>query len=98
MSERRPDPTLAQIQANYVASVEPWLREGFVVLFQPDFQARFDVCLACQWFSEGRDGLGFCEHPRLNCRRHKPWLAGNHCPIERWPEMPIQFLEFPHRP
>lgn len=93
MSERRPDPTLQQLQTNYRAAVQPWMVEGFVVLFQSDWQARHSVCLTCVWFSPGREGLGFCEHPHLNCRKHKPWLLGNRCPDGKWPELPSQFLE-----
>lgn len=79
-----PDPTLAQLQTDYTAAVQPWAA-NFVILNQADFEARMDVChKPCIFWSDGREGIGHCEHPHLNCRRHKPWLAGAHCPAGFW--------------
>lgn len=85
-----PDPPLEQLRADYVSAVASY-RLSYQVLTAEECFARLRCCHGygttppCDFWSPGRGGLGHCEHPERTCRKHKPWLAGNHCPISRWP-------------
>ncbi len=80
-----PQPTLADLAANFSAATTRWVAAGFPVVSSEVHAARMAVCKDCEFWDGGaRLGLGKCKQPSCHCTRFKHWLATEKCPLAKW--------------
>jgi hypothetical protein len=76
-----PEPSWAEIAANFTGAMASWAKAGFKVVEREVFEKRHATCLACEhWDPHARAGLGKCK--RCFCTRAKLWLATSSCPLK----------------
>ena len=85
------EPTVKELATNFVGAMERWAAAGFQTLAQEQYNARGEVCDACEyWDGVARFGLGKCNAPGCGCTKLKRWLATEQCKHpdgSKWPEI-----------
>jgi hypothetical protein len=81
-----PEPTLAELAANFTGAMDRWATAGFPTVSAETYATRSAACEACEhWDGSARLGLGKCNAPGCGCTKLKRWLSTERCPLQRWP-------------
>lgn len=76
-------PSTFQMAKNLAVSAVNWVKSGFAVVSDVEYERRIGICNACEfWDSTAYVGFGKCL--KCGCTSAKHHLASEKCPIEKW--------------
>ena len=85
------EPTTAELVGNFAIAMGRWIKAGFPVLTEEQYQQRSRICDACEmWDASARLGLGKCKAPGCGCTSIKRWLKTEQCKHpdgSKWPAL-----------
>jgi hypothetical protein len=75
-------PTVAEMALNFGGAMARWIKGGFKVASEAEFQRRLLICQGCPNWS-ATAGIGRCKKCGC-CTSLKLWLETERCPLGKW--------------
>jgi DNA-binding FadR family transcriptional regulator len=76
-----PEPSLAEMAANFTQAVARWVKAGFPVTTEKAIKSRKTICHSCE---HHRPDALVMKCAKCGCAKVKIWLATERCPIGKW--------------
>jgi hypothetical protein len=79
-SPKLPQPSAAELAANFTGALAAWAKAGFKIVERSVYESRHALCQACDWWdAKAWAGSGRCR--KCGCSRAKLWLTTSKCPL-----------------